>query len=221
MQTVKLAIAVAAIALVAGGGVYVISWHKGEVSRARSDGMAAGKAEVMQLWQAEAIESARDDAAAARARQQIVDAKSKDLQAANERALQAEEQLRRARDERNRAFVSPATVTGCASATAAGDALDAAGAGPRVYLNWGWVRDYDAAWTGAAGESLFGDRPGAARATQPAGSPSPYGLAEVSERHAGNAAKCSRAIRQLNELIDVLDALEAQEGARLKGEAQR
>lgn len=205
-EYIKLALILGIVLAVAGA----VLWASAQIKAYGAAERAAGKAEVMALWQHEALESAREDTEAARGRQATAAAHAKSLQSANARAVDAEEQLRRER-EANR-NVPAATVEGCGA-----PGVDAGpGARPVIHLNWGWVLDYDAAWTGAAGESLFGDRPKPAGAAAGAGAASPYGLDELAGVHADNAAKCSRIRRQLNELLDTLDALELQEDARPK-----
>lgn len=183
-------------------------WIDSAISAYGKRERAAGKAEIMDLWKTEGLEAAREDVEATRRRQRIAAEGAKSLQAANARADQAEEQLRRKHHEQD----SPAvTVDGC---TQPADAPR-----PAVHFNWGWVYDYDAAWTGAAGEPVFGNRPDAAGPPAGMDAASPYGPEQVFDAHADNAAKCSKIRRQLNELEDTLDALEAAEDARLKGAA--
>lgn len=194
-----------AIASITAGTLWVSAQIKAYGKAERE----AGKAEVMALWQHEAIESAREDTEAARARQMAAAAHAKNLQGANARAAAAEEQLRREREEREQQQPS-VTVEGCQPAD---------GSRPVVRFTWGWVHDYDAAWTGRQGESLFGDRQHAAGAAERADAASPYGPAELGAVHADNAAKCSKTRRQLNELLDTLDDLERKEDERAKGGA--
>lgn len=202
-EYVKLAL-ILGIVLAVGAGVL---WVGAQIKAYGAAEREAGKAEVMGLWQLEALEAAREDTEAARGRQAIGAAGAKTLQAANARAAQAEEDLRRHREEnRDR---PAATVEGCQPADGA--------ARPVVRLNWGWVRDYDAAWTGAAGESVFGDRPKPEGTAGAADAASSYGLAELAGVHGDNAAKCSKIRRQLNELVDTLDRLEADFDAKRGG----
>lgn len=193
--------------LVAAVGVAACVWWIAEQIKGYGERRyKEGKAEVMALWQAEALQSAKDDVDAQRGRQLEARAQAKNLQEANRRAEDAEAQLRRHREENQN--VPAATVQNCPAV--------AGGPAPVVRLNWGWVRDYDAAWSGTDGQPLFRDRPDLEGAAEPADAPSPYTLGDLLERHAGNAAKCSRTARQLTRLLETLDRLEAQEDARRK-----
>lgn len=204
LSYVQMAFVLIIVAAIGAG----LAWAAREIHAYGAAEHALGKAEVMALWSAEALESARDDVEAHRRRQQIAAEAAKTLQAANERADQAEEDLRRKHDGQDNPAV---VVEGCTPHVSEGP-----GGLPVVHFTWSWVLDYDAAWTGAAGKPLFGDRPDAAGAAARADAASPYGPDEVFDVHAINAGKCSKVRRQLNKLLDTLDALEAAEDARLK-----
>ena len=72
-----------------------------------------------------------------------------------------------------------------------------------------FVRLWDAAWTGADGQPVFGDSAGAAAAPSSADSARPGVDAKaVLSNQTGNAQSCSDDRRRLNRLIDLIEQLE-------------
>ena len=74
-----------------------------------------------------------------------------------------------------------------------------------VRFTWRFVMLYDTAWTGQAGQPVFGHNPtpeGAGADTL-----SPIGPQELTDTHQENAARCSEDRRNLNNLIETIERL--------------
>jgi hypothetical protein len=82
-------------------------------------------------------------------------------------------------------------------------------AGRGIRVTWEFVREYDAAWVGEQGKSLFGDRREFAETPERAvAALSPFTVDDVLDNHGDNAQSCSADRRTLARLIKVLDELE-------------
>lgn len=106
--------------------------------------------------------------------------------------------------ERGRAGRPVAGTAGASdpAAPVAGDPAGDSGGGPR--LTWDFVLLYDAAWTGADGQPVFGAAAGGAEAAR-AGAASPYTPDDALDVHGANARRCSEDRRTLAELIGKIE----------------
>jgi len=69
-----------------------------------------------------------------------------------------------------------------------------------------FVREWDDAWTDAAGKPVFGD-PG--RPLEAPGAASAIDAEAVLANHGENASRCSANSRQMNMLVDLIERLRA------------
>lgn len=199
------------LALVLG----IITALAGAVWWVDDNGFDRGTAKAEARWaaadrKAEA-EKAKDRAAALR----IIRDQAAALMRATENATQSNQQWQEARNaaRRNR---TPLAV--CTEPTPANEASPASVAQrDSPALTWEFVRLYDTAWTGKAGESVFTGRPVAAGEVVSAGAASPYTVDDVIDTHGENAKRCSADRRRLDALVDALDKLEADFDARHSG----
>ncbi len=81
--------------------------------------------------------------------------------------------------------------------------------GPRLRLTHGFLRLFDGAWTGDAGQPLFGDPGRPPEGAPAADTPSARGLDEALDVHGENARRASENYRQLNRLTETLKKLRA------------
>lgn len=79
---------------------------------------------------------------------------------------------------------------------------------PTLRLSWGFVREWDGAWTGQTGQPVFGLQLGGTGAGEQPDTPSPLSIDDLSDNHAANAALCSTDRRRLNALTDKIKALQ-------------
>lgn len=80
---------------------------------------------------------------------------------------------------------------------------------PRLRLTYGFLRLWDGAWTGDAGQPVFGDPGGPPESAPAAGAPSTRGLDEALDNHGENARRASENYRQLKRLTETLKKLRA------------
>lgn len=199
---VKLGLILAIVAALAGAVWWV-----------DDNGYDRGVSKTKALWaeadrKAEA-KKAEDRAAAAR----IIRDQAVGLMRATENATLSNQQWQEARNaaRRNRTPLvvcpEPQTSPSDQPSTARSDP-------PGLALTWEFVRLYDTAWTGPAGEPVFTGRPVAAPASFAAGAASPYSIDDLVDAHGENAKRCSEDRRRLNALVTALDRLEADFEAR-------
>ena len=189
-----LAYAVAAIVLLGmvGTGVYKVKqW---------------GANEVRAEW-AEANRKAAEEAAIRRTASELIARTS----AAELAASQQKGRDYEAKWMAERAKVRNSTLAGCPgslrSDAMGGQAtlpLPLSGHSP-VRFSWQFIRLWDRAWTGQAGEPVLPDPVAASGAD--AGSLSSIGAGEVLDSHAENAGRCSADRRSLNALIEQIERL--------------
>lgn len=79
----------------------------------------------------------------------------------------------------------------------------------RLRLTYGFLRLYDGAWTGDAGQPIFGDPGRPPEGAPAAGAPSARGLDDALDAHAENARRASENYRQLKRLTETLKKLRA------------
>lgn len=75
-------------------------------------------------------------------------------------------------------------------------------------LSWGFVREWDGAWTGKTGQPVFGVQSGGAGPGERADTPSPLSIDALSDNHSANAGLCSTDRRRLNGLTEKIKALQ-------------
>ena len=197
-----LAYGLIALAIIAGlGGLYGTIHHSG---------VAEGRAEVEARWQA-----ANDLAAKQAAERRDAAAKTAAASAAALAAAQQESTVYASKWRAERAKHANATLAGCSTssqtnATGRQGTLPSPASRGAVRFSNGFLRLWDAAWTGPDGQPVFPDP--APSAIQPAASPdalSGIGPGEVLDNHQANAESCSRDRRALDSLIDQVEKLRA------------
>ena len=194
MLLVYAIVAIAAVGMIWGA----ISWHAGVHYK-------RGLADKQVEWDRANVRAA----AAQRAREldvsEAIKEKEAQRMAANDKAADYETRWKEAVRENRRKGVPLAT---CDQAPAPGAPTAVAGApAGGVRFTWEFVRQYDSAWTGRAGEPLY-PAPVGPEAAEGSGAASPYGPADVLDVHGDNAAGASECRREYRSLVEKIKAAE-------------
>jgi len=195
-------------ALAALGVIYgVYSWI--DYTWETSAGIKRGEANKQAAWN-DANRKARAAEESARAeRDRLAGEQSARLAVAEGRARDADANWRRARSAAARASV-PLVVADCTGPAGGVSAPAPGGGGLRLATSMRFshqfVREWDDAWTDAAGKPVFGD-PG--RPLEAPGAASAIDAEAVLANHGENASRCSANSRQMNMLVDLIERLRA------------
>ena len=195
------------------GAVYgVITWvdHRWETTAGIKEGQRITKVE----WAAANEKAEKEASKKKRAAELLAEELARQLIEAEGNAKDYERKYAAERAARKRA-AAPLGFADCGKTQPTGGTENAqpqtaTDVTPTLRLSWGFVRDYDAAWTGKAGQPIFGIQPGGAAASEPAGAPSPLKLDDVLDNHADNAALCSTDRRRLDAMINKIIQLKRQ-----------
>ena len=192
--------------LIAGG--VVLAMLGGIAWKIHHSGYVEGKAEVQLAW----------DAANAKAQVEANRLRT-DREAEGRKATialqQAEKEARiyaeRWKQAKNALRGTPLAVcpTSSPDGPDAATATDASRNGGPL-LTFGFLRQYDGAWTGDDGQPVFGDPSRIAETAPAASAASARGLAEVLDNQQANASRCDDTRRQLGKLITLIERLRAQ-----------
>jgi hypothetical protein len=176
-----------------GTGVYKVKqWGAEEVRAEWTEANRKAEAEAAKIRQERAAEGQKSSIA---------------LQQAEKEARTYAERWKTARNalrEVPLAVCSDAQPTPASAATAT-----VASRTGGLRLTYGFLRQYDGAWTGEGGKPVFGDPAGAPEGAPAAGAASARGLDEALDTHAENARRCSENTRQLTGLIGLIERLRA------------
>ncbi len=185
-------------------GIVFLAALTGAYLKVHGDGVTQGKAEVQTLWDAANRKAQAEEAARLAAADLTAKTHAAELAAMQQKATTFEQKWRQ-----ERAKQSNSTLAGCITAPTASSTATA-GTQPSVRFSNGFVRLYDSAWTGDAGESIFGNSTTPAGYTATAADAlSDIGPGEVLDNFQANAALCSADRRKLNSLIGQIEALRA------------
>ena len=186
-------------------GIAFLGALAGLYGKVHHDGYAEGVQEITAKWQA--ADKAAADLEAKRQADADLTAKSSAglLAAAQQKAdtYEAKWNLERKRHADN-------TLAGCITAPPAvstGLADTPLAPGPGVRFSAGFLRDWNAGWTGDSGEPLYPDSPAAA--SYPDDALTSVGPGEVLDNQHANAETCSADRLKLDSLIGQIEKLRA------------
>lgn len=201
MQRGSMLIVYAIVAIAAVGMIWgAISWHAGVHYK-------RGLADKQVEWDAANRKAAAEELARRLAVARALKLADEARQAADNQAKVNEDKWKEAVRENRRKGVPLAT---CPEAPAPGAPAAPPGAesgGGGVRFTWSFVRLYDGAWTGKAGEPLYPAAAGGEGVPGPAAA-SPYGPADVLDVHGDNAGGASECRREYRSLVEKIRAAE-------------
>ncbi len=167
-------------------------------------GVNEGRAEVQARWD-KASKAAQERRDANRVVAQNTASKSaSDLAAAQQKGAEYAALWRASRNRK-----PESSLAGCSGAPTA-NATGTAGtqpSTPAVRFSLGFLRDWNGAWTGAAGQPVLPDSP--PLALKSADTLTSIGAGAVLDNQAANAEACSKDRRSLDSLIDQIEKLRA------------
>jgi hypothetical protein len=217
ISTVQLTVLVLAFGALCGAVLVAHHWLEQRDDQNYKRGLAAKQIEWDRANEAAAELERRRGAAVGRELLAADNARAAAETKAHDAEAKWEEARREARNSRRPSVVcqKPRSEDAAGAQRDAGPGIPVAGVvdhrpdlsgGP--LLTWGFVLDFDAAWTGADGEPVFGAAAGRPEAAA-AGAASPYSPDDALDVHGANARRCSEDRRELGSLIEKLERAQA------------